>query len=550
MRMLIVTEKCSPELSQRDGGSRLVETLRRSLGNSLDIMQFGMEIGTSATWRFDYPFHSPNRFERRLANARFIAEQVKHVENDYTHVLFIHLSMQFGLVELPLREGIEIWTFPMFLTPSYLASEESVPESYTEREKQTLASSTNILTPSYLEKMQLQEYYLIPSERIHVIPRGIESTLLIPQKRSCNGPPRFCSIGSIKPQKNTLGLIALFAKIRNRHPQASLQIIGPIQDAAYHAKVCHAIDHCRLKDAVQFTGYLAPEQLAKSILDAHIHLSTSMCETFGRAIFETLANGLPNIARKTGNAAAQFLEQLPYARFHDDPSAALASVEEILVDLPALSSMACEIGALYDDELLARLLLAKIRRREWMAVSDFDGTLYHKNNPAKTQECMEAFMRYPVRSVCSARSVPDLFQQLDAFNLKADWLIGYSGAVVADGSGKVLWQTPLSTEDLARLKRHFPQGTLILSEGHVMQVSVPSCGESWPFLPGIRRETYQGIAYLSDWQASKLRAVHQLLCHLKWQGQVKVFGDGPYDHELVHYFDGTLIPQTTEKIHV
>lgn len=547
MRMLVVTEKCSPEPSQRDGGARLVESLRMSLGSSLCIMQFGQEGGAHATWRFDYPFWVADRFERRLANAPFVAEKVKEVEKEFTHVLFIHISMQFGLTALPLKQEMEIWTFPMFLTPSYRLSGENVPQSYTDQERQTLMACKNILTPSYFEKRQLEDFYSVCSEHIHVIPRGIVSSALIAKTRSLSGPPKFCSVGSIKPQKNTLGLVSLFSEIRTRYPDATLSLIGPVQNREYDAEVRRSIEDHKLKEAVHFSGYIEPGQLSLAIIDSHIHLSASRCETFGRAIFETLACGLPNIARAAGNAAVQFLDQLPYVRFLDDSAAILEAIDEMLHNLPLLSSMACEIGTLYDDRFLSALLCAKICERDAIAVSDFDGTLFHKSDPEKTQQCMEAFMRYPIRVICSARSIGDLLKQLNQFDLKVDWLIGFSGAVVANGAGNILWQTPLTERDLASLQA--PQFQPIFSADRVVQVACPvrECAKAQ--LPGIRKEVYQDTAYFSNWHASKLRAVQKLLCFINWQGRVQVFGDGPYDRELVRYFDGVL-NQQKEKIHV
>src|SRR5690606_26298221 len=100
------------------------------------------------------------------------------------HVIFSHISMQFGLVDVSLREDLNIWTFPMFLTPSYRASGEIVPERYFQAEYQALKKSKNIVTPSHLEKRQLVETYAIPSERIHIIPRGVNTRFLAPKIRT------------------------------------------------------------------------------------------------------------------------------------------------------------------------------------------------------------------------------------------------------------------------------------------------------------------------------------------------------------------------------
>ena len=230
MKILLVTEKCSQNQTERDGGARLVETLQRAFGDSLRIMQFGSEAAPSAKWFFNYPSDLPNRFERRLACGSFIAEKVKAALQSFTHLIFVHVSMQFGFVDLPLSKDIQVWTFPMFLTPSYRASGEIVPKKYFEMERLVLASSKNILTPSHLEKWQLIEFYSVREECIHVIPRGIDPRFLTPKKRFFDRRLEFCSVGSIKLQKNTLGLIDLFAKVSVRFPGAKLKIIGPVQN--------------------------------------------------------------------------------------------------------------------------------------------------------------------------------------------------------------------------------------------------------------------------------------------------------------------------------
>lgn len=510
-------------------------------------MQFGPEIGSSATWRFDYPFDLPNRFERRLANASFIAEHVKAVEHSFTHVIFVHVSMQFGLVNLPLRKEIQIWTFPMFLTPSYIASGENVPESYLEMERLTLAHSKNILTPSYFEKRQLMEFYSIPEKYIYVVPRGVDTRLIVPKVRSLKGTPKFCNIGSIKPQKNTLGLIRLFANIRLRFPDATLSIIGPVQDSEYYTEVRTAIKQLGLCENIELTGYIFPNKLSQSIQEAHLHLSTSTCETFGRAIFETLASGLPNIARANGNAAAEFLENLPYAQFVDTDNEALNKIEEMLSNLPKLSSMALEIGRLYDDEMLSQLLAAKICNKDCIAISDFDGTLFHKNDPEKTKRYIKSFQNFPIRVLCSARPLHDLLHQLEFHQLKVDWIISYSGSMVADGCGNLLWLTPLDIEDVTQIEALVPQAARVEFESTVLQIAVPLELSSGTF--GFRIEIYQETAFIAHWEASKLRAVHRLLRHINWSGCVHVFGDGLYDRELLTYFDGTLITDSPYDAH-
>ncbi len=551
MRALIVTEKCGAAAAQRDGGARLVATLRRSLGDAAHVMQFdqgdtgdegddpGAPDDGGAIFRHRYPPSGSDRFTRRIANGAFIAERVREVAARYTHILFVHVSMQFGFVEAPL-DGPEAWTFPMFLTPSYAASGERVPAAYTDLERRALGQTGQILTPSHLERRQLLEAYGVSPTRVRVLPRGVDRALLSPRARSLEGPLRICSVGSVKRQKNTAGLVRLFGDVLARHPGARLRIVGPVQDEPYAAEVRDEIARLGLSQSVELTGYVPAGDLSSALADAHIHLSASSCETFGRAIFETLAIGLPNVACAHRNAAADYLEHAPYARFYRDADAALQAIDAIAGDLDRLSAMAMEVGELFDDDLLGRRLAAELAGAEPFAVCDFDGTLYHKADPDRTRRSVEAFHRYPARAVCSARSVPDLLAAMEAIGVTADFVLGWSGAVAADREGRTLWRNGFSPAEADALAARLPAGAArIVDGGTALQFTLP--GEALPGLDGLRLETYQGVTFVGRWESSKLRAVHRLLRHLDWRGSVRAFGDGRYDEELLTFFDGVRI---------
>lgn len=542
MRLLVVTEKCGPEEARRDGGARLVQSIQRTFGASASVMQFGGCADASARWHHRYPDGSANRFLARLENAPFIADRVREVAREFTHVVFVHVSMQFGFVEVPL-DGVTSWTFPMFLTPSYLASGETVPEEYTEAERRVLAVASHVLTPSHFERRQLVEFYGVPEARIRVVPRGVDRQGVSPRVRELDGPPRLCSIGSIKPQKNTVGLLHLLRALRKRRPGATLDVIGPVQDEAYAAQVRRAVERLGLGDAVSMRGYVPPGDLASATEGAHLHVSAATCETFGRAIFETLAGGMPNVGRATGSAAAEYLRHVPYARFLDGAEEAAAAVDELLEDLPTWSAMAREIGELYDDRSLSARLAAELAEAPFVAVSDYDGTLFHKNDQERTRRSIERFRLYPRRIVCSARPLEQVVSALRAQGVRVDGVVAYGGGVVADGSGRVLWSTPMDAELRERLRAVLPPAREVRWEGQLLQVAATGSGPC-STVPGARMEVYQGSVYAGPWAASKLRAVHRLLAHLGIEGRIRTFGDGPYDEELLAYYDGTRIHPT------
>lgn len=349
-RFLLITEKHLPNQDFRDGGFRLVQTIKYILGNQVDILQFNAENNDD-----DYPddarrYYHCDRFSGRLLNAGFIAEKVKKVITNYSDLIFIHVSMLFGFDEN--KTGQTIWLFPMFLAPSYVASGEIIPKEYFEKEKQALKLVDKIITPSFLERNQIASLYSIPITKIRVIPRGVNCNQFISVKRNIihSDSIIFCSLGSIKKQKNTIGLIGIFNQLKTIWPKSILKIIGPVQDWNYLELVRTEIALLGLTSSIYFIGPVDQERISFELKDCHIHLSYSKFETFGRAIFETLSSGIPNICYRKNNASYEFLYQFPFVKYFDS----IVEIPNILLDLlenySLLSRMAAEIGDIFNEE--------------------------------------------------------------------------------------------------------------------------------------------------------------------------------------------------------
>jgi glycosyltransferase involved in cell wall biosynthesis len=544
-KFLIVTEKHAPSAHQRDGGARVVQSLLKSLGENATILQFSDDAMDVGLERLRYPHQHADRFQRRLLNAEWVATQVSLAARDVTDVVFVHISMCFGSRKDNLA-GKRVWLLPMLMGLSYRQSGEHVTEEYLQEERRCVMLADRIITPSHFEKRQLIEGYGAISERVKVIPRGIPAATSAPVKRPSDVSLKICSVGSIKPQKNTLGLVKRFSAISKQHPEARLGVIGPVQNEAYHRLVLREIDALGLREAVTFYGYVPPESLGATISEFDIHLTDSLCETFGRAIFETLSHGIPNLLPGHGYcAAAEHLSGTPYCRFFTDEETLLKGLDELLDDLPFRSEMATEAHHHFSQPRLDRLLVAEMIDSSEMLIADYDGTIFHKHDPQRTAAMVQAASKYSSVAVCSARSITALREALAGIGLKPDWLIGLSGAEIESFNAKSCWREGLTEAEVSKLSAHFPEGILIKNHGLPVQMLV---GQTLPPL-GFRAETYPEGMYLSSWKHSKLTAALKLIDRIGWSGRVTAWGDGPHDVPLLTYFDGILIGSSRPPTH-
>jgi len=102
--------------------------------------------------------------------------------------------------------------------------------------------------------------------------------------------------GRLHPQKGLIYLIEAFQNIVQECPSAKLIIVGtgPSKD-----KLVDFARKARLKN-ISFTGYVEKHHLNQLLAAADVYVSPSVYETFGMAVLEALASGLPIVATNVG----------------------------------------------------------------------------------------------------------------------------------------------------------------------------------------------------------------------------------------------------------
>jgi hypothetical protein len=147
-------------------------------------------------------------------------------------------------------------------------------------------------------------------------------------------PPRLLHLATVTPRKDQLGVLAALARVRDLPWTADLT--GSLDaDPAYAARVADAIDAHGLGDRVRLTGPAAGAALAATWDAADLLLLPSHAETWGMAVTEGLARGVPAVVGR-GTGAEEALGRAPdgtvpgAAVRPGDPAALAAALRDLL----------------------------------------------------------------------------------------------------------------------------------------------------------------------------------------------------------------------------
>jgi len=187
---------------------------------------------------------------------------------------------------------------------------------------------------------------------ITVLPRGIDSGAFsstlrderLWERYGLNGAPKLLYVGRVSREKGLDLLLAAFARLRQElSTDAELVIVG---DGPYLEELRRS--H-RSKD-IAFLGYRRGEELARIYASADVFAFPSENDTFGNAVLEASASGLPAVVVDRGGPAEQIA----------------AGTDGLVTPAGDPAAMARAIGSLLGDagrrERMGRAAAARVRR--------------------------------------------------------------------------------------------------------------------------------------------------------------------------------------------
>ena len=153
-----------------------------------------------------------------------------------------------------------------------------------------------VFVSSKYTQEEMINLFKIKSERIKITHRGIDNIFANIKRSQPSQITNFIFYGSFAPIKGVFDAIAALGAVRG-DKNWTLKLAGWHNEEA----VKEAIRQQGIEKQVLLLGKLTPEELVKELEWAHVAILPSQAESFGRAIAEAQAAGLPVISYDTGS---------------------------------------------------------------------------------------------------------------------------------------------------------------------------------------------------------------------------------------------------------
>ena len=223
---------------------------------------------------------------------------------------------------------------PVILLHSLLSTEVGLPEAdqlrYRRLEAEALRAARLVITTSQWAADDLHSRYGVTQT---VVARpGVDRAS---QVSGTDEGRRLLCLASLTPTKDQLGLVTALGRISDR-PWSARLVGGDRVHPDYTAAVLDAVRQRRLDSRITITGPLIGTELEHVWAETDLLVLTSRSETYGMAVIEALARGIPAIV-SAGTGSVEALGQVDgkvpgVAVPPGDPGSTAAAILEWLSD--------------------------------------------------------------------------------------------------------------------------------------------------------------------------------------------------------------------------
>lgn len=187
--------------------------------------------------------------------------------------------------------------------------------------KKSIKRADKIIADSEFTKSEIQKYYNIETDKIAVVPCGIDFNVFHPdymideieqtkQKYEIQGK-YFLYLGTLEPRKNLKRLILAFAMFCKKQKQENCPNLVLAGGKGWkYEEIFLAAKECGVEHKIKFIGYVPDEDVPRLMSGADVFCFPSLYEGFGMPPLEAMACGVPvltsncsSLAEVVGDAA-------------------------------------------------------------------------------------------------------------------------------------------------------------------------------------------------------------------------------------------------------
>ncbi|MGY1496262.1 glycosyltransferase family 4 protein [Streptomyces sp. QTS52] len=163
-------------------------------------------------------------------------------------------------------------------------------------ERATLRAVPSVIATSDWAVRRLVSHHGLAPDRVHMAAPGAD---IAPLASGTDGVSRLLCVAAVTPRKGQHRLVEALAAVTDL-PWSCVCVGGLEQDPEYVADLRALIARHGLEDRLHLAGPQAGAQLDASYAAADLMVLTSYAETYGMAVTEALARGIPVLATDVG----------------------------------------------------------------------------------------------------------------------------------------------------------------------------------------------------------------------------------------------------------
>lgn len=165
-------------------------------------------------------------------------------------------------------------------------------------DRYTARRMPNLITHSEAHAGAMRHECGLGDRTIHVVPHGVPDPGVRPA--GAGEPGRILAIGPLHPRKGSDRLLDAFLRLAPSHPEATLTLVGPLDDAGIADQLARIrTSSPDVAARIATPGRLPDAELEAQWMRAAIVVAASRYESFGLVAAESMARGIATVVSPT-----------------------------------------------------------------------------------------------------------------------------------------------------------------------------------------------------------------------------------------------------------